>query len=302
MLDKFTWEHIEPHLITYGAAIGMGALRVLGILLIAWITIRLVRKALGKLEALMARVAGDEDPITAEATMKRARTLTTLLRTVATVGIWGVVLVMVLDQVGFQIGPLLAGAGIAGLAIGFGAQNLVRDVISGFFLILENQIRVGDVAMINGTGGLVEAITFRTVTLRDLEGVVHVFPNGTINTLANRTKGWSAYVLDLGIAYDQNTDEVVRVLKEVHAELMKDPEYGPLMLEPIEVFGVDRFGDSSVTIKCRIKTVPIRQWFVGREFLRRLKMEMDKRGIEIPFPQRTLHFGKGSNPEFTRAA
>jgi len=301
-MSRLSWEKLEPLLIEHGAALGMAILHVLAVLLLGWIAVRVVRKAFSKVEGLMIRMAKDEDEISAVATAKRANTLTTLLRTVAVVGIWGLVFVMSLDQIGFEIGPLIAGAGIAGLALGFGAQNLVRDVISGFFIILENQIRVGDVAVINGTGGLVESISFRIVTLRDLEGTVHVFPNGAITTLANRSKGWSAYVVDLGIAYDQNTDEVVQVMKEVDAELRKDPAFANLIMEPIEVFGVDRFGDSAVTIKARLKTLPIQQWTVGREYNRRLKLELDRRGIEIPFPQRTLHIAKDSTGGLPKAA
>jgi small conductance mechanosensitive channel len=199
------------------------------------------------------------------------------------------VVVVILTEVGVEIAPILAGAGIAGLAVGFGAQNLVRDVISGFFIVLENQVRIGDVAVINGTGGLVESISFRTMVLRDMSGVVHVFPNGAISTLANMTKGWSAFVLNMGIAYEQDTDEAVEVMKEVHAEMRKDPDWSSKLISDIEVFGVDDFGESSVTIKVRLKTLPIHQWSVGREYRRRLKKAFDQRGIVIPFPQRTLH-------------
>lgn len=146
---------------------------------------------------------------------------------------------MSLDQIGLDITPILAGAGIVGLAVGFGAQNLVRDVINGFFMILENQIRVGDVGVVNGTGGLVEAITFRTITLRDQSGTVHIFPNGTVTTLANMTKDWSAYVMDIGVAYKEETDRVVTIMRQVGNELQQDPKSGKKILEPIEVMGVD---------------------------------------------------------------
>lgn len=288
-MQNLTWENIQPLLVSYGASIGMALLHIVLIVFAGWIAVRFVRKALEKLTEVLTRLAQDEDA-PPEATEKRVKTLTGLLGTIAKVAIWGVVVVVVLTEMGVEIAPILAGAGIAGLAVGFGAQNLVRDVISGFFIVLENQVRVGDVAIINGTGGLVESISFRTMVLRDLQGVVHVFPNGGITSLSNMTKGWSAFVLNMGIAYDQDTDEVVQVMKDVHAELMRDPEYGPKLLAPIEVFGVDEFGDSSVVIKARLKTLPIQQWSVGREYRRRLKKEFDRRGIEIPFPQRTLHF------------
>ena len=157
-------------------------------------------------------------------------------------------------------------------------------------------MRVGDVAIVNGTGGLVEEINFRTMVLRDLSGTVHVFPNGTINTLSNMTKTWSAYVFELGVAYKENTDKVIEIVKEVASKLRDDPEFGPSILEPVEVYGVDKLGDSSVVIKGRIKTKPIRQWATGREFLRRVKQAFDEKGIEIPFPHRTFYFGEASPP------
>jgi small-conductance mechanosensitive channel len=288
-MSQLSWESIQPLLVTYGASVGMALLHIVLIFLAGWIAVRFVRKALEKLALVLLRIPQEED-VSAEATEKRIKTLTGLLATIAKVGIWGVVVVVILTEIGVEIAPILAGAGVAGLAVGFGAQHLIRDVISGFFIVLENQVRVGDVAVINGTGGLVESISFRTMVLRDLSGVVHVFPNGSISTLANMTKGWSAFVLDMGIAYEQDTDEAVEVMKEVFAEMRKDPEYGPQLISDIEVFGVDSFGDSSVTIKVRLKTLPIHQWSVGREYRRRLKKAFDQRGIVIPFPQRTLHF------------
>ncbi|MDH5526688.1 MAG: mechanosensitive ion channel [Nitrospirota bacterium] len=235
----------------------------------------------------VARLEGPE-LVPTEAS-KRTRTLMKLTRTGLTLGILAVALLLVLGQLGIDIGPILASAGILGLAVGFGAQNLVRDVISGFFMTMENQIRVGDVVKINGTGGLVENISFRTVVLRDVEGTVHVFPHGTVNTLSNLTSGWSAAVFDIGVAYHEDTDQVVTVMKSVAAELRADTSFGPLIREDMEVFGVDAFGDSAVVIKARIKTVPGKQWDVGREYRRRLKKAFDVEGIEIPFPQRVMH-------------
>jgi small conductance mechanosensitive channel len=207
-----------------------------------------------------------------------------------------ILILIVLSQVGINIGPLLAGAGIAGLAVGFGAQELVRDVISGFFIILEDQIRVGDVVIVNGVGGLVEKIEVRTITLRDLSGVVHIFQNGKINTLSNMTKEWSARVFDIGVAYKENTEKVTAVVKEVADELQNDPNFQPKILEPIEIFGLDQFGASEVVIKARFKTKPGDQWAVGREFNKRLKQAFDREGIEIPFPHRTIYFGDPEDP------
>ena len=205
-------------------------------------------------------------------------------------------MIMALGQIGLDVTPILAGAGIIGLAVGFGAQNLVRDIISGFFMILENQVRVGDVAIVNGTGGLIERITFRTIILRDLAGVVHVFPNGSISTLGNMTKEWSAYVMEIGVAYKEDTDRVVQIMKEVGEDLQGDPGFQSKIIEPIEIFGVDKFGESEVVMKARIKTQPMKQWEVGREYRRRLKKAFDAQGIEIPFPHRTLNMGEASNP------
>jgi small-conductance mechanosensitive channel len=215
---------------------------------------------------------------------KRARTLGSVIERVVTVLVTGVALVMVLDLFGVNIGPVLTGAGIAGLAVGFGAQTLVRDVISGFFMILENQVRVGDVAAINGTEGLVEAINLRTIVLRDLEGTVHVFPNGAINTLANRSKDFSYYVVDLAVSYYEDPDKVADAVREVGAGLQADAVFGPSILEPIEVLGVDAFEDWSVKMKARIKTVPLKQWDVGRELRRRIIKAFEERGFTVPFP------------------
>jgi small-conductance mechanosensitive channel len=215
---------------------------------------------------------------------KRARTLGAVVQKATTVLVIGSAALMVLQGVGVDITPVLTGAGIAGLAVGFGAQTLVRDIISGFFLILENQIRVGDVAAINGTAGVVEAINLRTVIVRDVEGTVHVFPNGAINTLANRSKDYSYYVVDLAISYYDDTDAIAAVVNEVGAGLQADTRFGPSILEPIEVLGVDSFGEWSVHMKARIRTVPSKQWFVGRELRRRIIKAFEQHGFSIPFP------------------
>jgi small conductance mechanosensitive channel len=228
------------------------------------------------------------------ATRARVATLTSVVRTLALVGLWSVVTVVCLSQLGFDVRPILAGAGIVGLAVGFGAQYLVRDVITGFFLVLEDQVRVGDVAVVNGTGGLVENVTFRTIVLRDLAGTVHIFPNGSVTTLANMTRGWSGYVVDVEIAYGEDPDRVVAVMRRVAEELRQDPTHGPSILEPIEIFGVDAFKDSSVVIKARLKTQPIQQWAVGREYRRRLLRALAAEGIEIP--PRIVQVGDAGRP------
>ncbi len=215
---------------------------------------------------------------------KRARTLGSVVQKGTTVLIIGVAILMVLRVLDFDIAPVLTGAGIAGLAVGFGAQTLVRDIISGFFLILENQVRVGDIAAINGTGGAVESINLRTIVLRDIEGTVHVFPNGAITTLANKSKDFSYYVLDLSVSYFDDTDAVTAVLHEIGAALQADPVFGPAIIEPIEVLGVDAFTDWSVKLKARIRTVPSKQWFVGRELRRRIIVAFEQHGFTVPFP------------------
>jgi small conductance mechanosensitive channel len=288
-------QDFAPLAVTAGAAIARSGFRIVLALVAGWLAVRLLRTAMRRLEDVLIR-AGEKTELAPGATRKRVTTLTGLLLTMSLVAVWAVVVVICLDQIGLDVTPILAGAGIVGLAVGFGAQNLVRDLISGFFLVLENQIRVGDVAVVNGTGGLVEAITFRTIVLRDLAGVVHVFPNGAITTLANMTKGWSGYVLDVGVAYKEDPDRVVEVMREVAADLRRDPHLGPSILEPIEIFGVDDFKESEVTIKARLKTVPMQQWDVGREYRRRLKKAFDARGIEIPFPHRSLYMGTASGP------
>jgi small conductance mechanosensitive channel len=210
--------------------------------------------------------------------------------------VWFVAVLTTLGQIGVNVTPVLAGAGIVGLAIGFGAQNLVKDLVNGFFLILENQVRVGDVAIINGTGGLVEAISFRTIVLRDEAAVVHVFPNGAITTLSNMTKDWSAYVINVNVAYKEDPDRVVDVMRRVAEEMYAEPKYRSSMLDPIEIFGVDGFTESAVTIKARLKTQPLQQFTIGREYRRRLKKAFDAEGIEMPLSQRVPRTVEPSQP------
>jgi small conductance mechanosensitive channel len=222
-------------------------------------------------------------------------TLTSVLRTLALVGLWSIVVVICLSQLGFDVRPILAGAGIVGLAVGFGAQYLVRDVIAGFFLVLEDQVRVGDVAVVNGTGGLVETVTFRTIVLRDLAGTVHIFPNGSVTTLANMTKDWSGYVVDVEVGYREDLDRIVALMRRVAEELRQDPAHGPSIIEPIEIFGVDAFKDASVVIKARLKTRPIQQWTVGREYRRRLLLAFAAENIDIP-ATRVVQVGDAGKP------
>jgi moderate conductance mechanosensitive channel len=271
------------------------AIRIVAILVAAYIAAKIVNKSIPTIRVqIIERMKkfGRAD-IELE---KRAATLSGILRKAVVIAIWLLAIVMALKESGFDIGPLLAGAGVLGLAVGFGAQHLVRDLFAGLFILLENQIRVNDVAIINGTGGLVEQINLRTIVLRGLDGTVHIFPNGTINTLSNMTHEFSYYLFNIGVAYKEDTDHVVEVLKQLGNELMQDEKFKPLILAPLEVLGVDEFGDSAVVIKARFKTVPVQQWAVGREMNRRIKKKFDEVGIEIPFPHRSIYWGEASKP------
>jgi len=227
---------------------------------------------------------------------KRARTLGGVLSSISTVVVSSVAILMILHEFGVNTSPALTGAGIIGVALGFGAQSLVRDLIGGFFLILENQIRVGDVVMINGTGGLVEVINLRTTVLRDEEGTLHVFPNGAITTLANRSMDFSYYVVNLPLAYGQDTDRVGALMKQIADGLLRDDAYRPFILEPLEVIGVDAFEEHAVRLKVRIKTAPLKQWFVGREFRRRLNNALRDAGIDMWSAHRTVEISNPTAP------
>ncbi|MBC7105396.1 MAG: mechanosensitive ion channel family protein [Firmicutes bacterium] len=230
--------------------------------------------------------------------VRQIHTLAGVLRKAIAGAIFAVAGVTVLKEFGVDIRPILTAAGIGGLAIGFGAQTLVRDLIGGLFLLLENQVRVGDVVQVGDKSGVVEAINLRTLILRDLEGVVHIIPHGSIESISNMTREWSRYVIDVGVAYKEDVDYVMEVLRQIGEELSRDQDYAPDILKPLEVLGVDQFGDSAVVIKVMVTTRPLRQWAVGRELRRRIKKRFDELGIEIPFPHLTLYYGAaGGKPE-----
>jgi small conductance mechanosensitive channel len=226
---------------------------------------------------------------------KRIDTLTRIVMNTLSIVIIVMAGMIILGQIGINVGPILAGAGVLGLAVGFGAQSLVKDVITGFSILLDNRINVGDVIQAAGVAGLVESINLRVTTLRDLEGKVHFIPNGDISIVSNLTKEWSRCVLDIGVAYKEDTDRVCEVLKRVGDELLEVPEYREVIIDPLEILGVDAFADSQVTIKVMFKTKPIKQWMVAREFRRRVKKAFDAEGIEIPFPHQTLYMGEAAN-------
>jgi len=261
---------------------GLRVLLILGLMLVALRVARFISTRLFTL----ARKEKDLE------FQKRVDTLGSVIRYVLILGIIIVSAIMVMGELGIEIGPILAAAGIVGLAVGFGAQNLVQDVISGFFILLEDQIRVGDVVQIADKGGLVERITLRMVVLWDLAGNVHYVRNGQIQVVTNMTKEYGRYVFDIGVAYREDVDNVIEVIKEVDEELRSDANFKEDILEPIEILGLDRFADSAVIIRARVKTKPIKQWAVGREFNRLLKKRFDEKDIEIPFPHVTLYMGQ----------
>ena len=260
------------------------------------IALKAVKIGINKLKRAFVKRAEKDEKVDAQEVEKRINTLTNILYGLLRIVLLGVLIMIILVKFRVNIGPLLASVGILGLALGFGAQELVRDYISGFFILLENQVRTGDVAIINGTGGLVESIELRTITLRDLSGTVHIFQNGKINTLSNMTKEWSAIVLNIGVAYKEDVETVMDIMKNVGDELQKDPEFEKKIIEPIEVMGLDDFGDSALVIRARIKTKPIQQWSTGREYRKRLKKAFDQNNIEIPFPHTTVYWGEEINP------
>jgi small-conductance mechanosensitive channel len=282
--------HMTEFLDTLIGWVLSSGIRIVIIIVGAFAALRVFRLLIRKSKKRIA----ETDKLDVEG-QKRAETLARILENTLRLVVLIAALLMVLKEIGINIGPLLAGAGIVGLAVGFGAQSLVKDVISGFFILLENNMDVGDVVSVGGRTGLVESIKLRVTVLRDFEGLVHVVPNGEIAVLTNMTKEYSFAALDIGVAYKEDVDHVIGVLREVGEGMQGDGEYGPLILEPLEVLGLDSFGDSSVNIKVRFKTRPVKQWIVAREFRRRVKRMFDERGIEIPFPHRTLYIGEAES-------
>lgn len=260
-------------------------LRIAVILLVAWGGLMLTRRVVPALKRQMQKRAGDPEQI------KRLDTLGRVLRYVLAVAISVVAGMLVLAELGVTIAPLLASAGVLGIAVGFGAQSLIKDYFNGLFLLLEDQIHQGDVVEIAGKGGLVEEITLRYVRLRDYEGSVHFIPSGEVNTVTNRSRGFAYAVIDAGVSYREDVEEVFSVMREVAADMRKDEVLAPLILDDIEIAGVDAWADSAVIVRCRFRVQPLQQWTVKRAFLQRLKKGFDQRGIEIPFPHLTVFRG-----------
>lgn len=246
--------------------------------LTAWETIN------GLIEFSMHKVTGRYS--------KRMQTLLPIVRNVLFFVFSILFTLVLLSELGVDIMPLLAGAGVVGIAVGFGAQTMVKDFLTGFIIIMEDLIQVGDVATLGDKTGIIEKITIRKVQMRDLDGTVYTVPFSEISVVSNMTKEYSYYLMDIGIAYREDPDEVIGYLREIDEEMREDENFKDLILDELHILGVDQFGDSAIIIKARIKTLPIKQWDVGREFNRRMKYKFDKHGIEIPFPHQTIYFGE----------
>jgi small conductance mechanosensitive channel len=284
---NFDFQHyFETYLTRVSDWFLSSGLQILLIMVLTLVSLKVATAATAKMRKILGRREGDIE------FEKRSGTLSGVVHWILRLVILSVAAFMVLSEFGVPVAPILTAAGVVGLAVGFGAQNLVQDFISGFFLLLEDQVRVGDVVRIGDKSGLVEKVTLRMVILRDFDGTVYFIRNGKIDVVSNMTKDYSNYVFNIGVAYRENVDEVVKVLQGIDEEMRREASYKNDILAPLEVAGLDSFGDSAIVIKARIKTRPIQQWRVGREFNRRIKMKFDELGIEIPFPHQTIYFGK----------
>ncbi|MBE0626510.1 MAG: mechanosensitive ion channel family protein [Burkholderiales bacterium] len=271
------------------------ALRIVLILVAAWIVLGVTQHLIRSFRERITRRMDDREQI------KRAETLGRVFRYIAAVVVLVVATTLILSELGIAVAPILGAAGVIGLAVGFGAQSLVKDYFAGFFILLENQMRQGDVVDIAGKAGLVEEVTLRYVRLRDYDGNVHIVSNGLITTVTNMSRGYAQSVVDVGVAYREDTDHALDVMRETGAQMRADQVFGPKILDEMEIAGVDKWDNSAVILRCRFKVQPLEQWNVRREFLRRLKKAFDARGIEIPFPHLTVYAGvakDGSAPAF----
>ena len=255
-------------------------LRIAFIGVAAYVIIRVGSAATRRLEHEMSTGSG----LNVVERTKRAQTIGQLLQKAIALIVTAIAFLTILKELDIDVTPALAGVSILGVAVGFGAQTLVRDVISGFFLILEDQVRVGDVAVVNGQGGFVESVNLRTIVLRDDEGTVHVFPNGEVKTLSNKSKDFAYYVVTVNVSYDDDPDRVIAAIKEAADGLMRDPALRVHILEPLEVIGVDSFEQTFMVVKTRIKTVPMKQWLVGRELRKRVAQTLREKGIQQAAP------------------
>lgn len=264
----------------------VAALRVVLIIAAAAVAIAISQRAIRAFRMRLSARFDDREAV------QRAETLGRAARYLSAVAISLVATMLVLGEIGISLAPILGAAGVVGLAVGFGAQSLVRDYFVGFFLLLENQIRQGDVVKLDGHAGLVEELTLRYVRLRDYDGNVHFVPNGEVKSVVNMSRGFAQAVIDVGVAYRENVDEAFEVMRAVGAGLRADAAFAPHLLDDLEIAGVESWGDSAVTLRCRFKCAPLQQWAVRREYLRRLKHAFDERGIEIPYPHLTVYAGR----------
>jgi small-conductance mechanosensitive channel len=269
-IDEARWD--PRQITTWSLSHGIN---IIIILVGAYVVIRAANLAIEHLQGKLGRRHVQTDL----EWQRRAATLSGILTSFVTAAVVFIAGLMFLREISIDVVPILTGAGIAGLAIGFGAQNLVRDIISGFFLILEDQVRVGDVARINGVGGMVEQINLRTIVLRDAEGAVQVFPNGTVTALANLSKQFAYAIVDVRVAYNENIDRVIGTIREVGAAMERDAFWQPLVLGPIEVLGVESLADGLATLRIRYKTIPLNQGRVANEVRKRLVAAFVARGI-----------------------
>lgn len=281
-----------PALITHGVRIiiiAVGALVLNAIL--SRIIIRAVRVA----------VVSDKS-MTEDSEKKREDTLIRIINGALSIAILIMSILMIMQEFGIEIGPILAGAGIVGLAVGFGGQYLIRDIITGLFIILENQYRIGDVINVDTTGGLVEDISLRKTTLRDMNGTVHHIPHGEIKRVSNLSRIYARINLNIGVSYDSDLEKVISVINKTGNELAEDPMFKSSIITPPKFLRVDDFADSAIIVKVLGDTVPLKQWELSGEFRKRIKIAFDREGIEIPFPQRVIHNGKsGKNGESSSA-
>jgi len=271
------------------SAPALSGLRIVLIVVMAWVAIVILQRTVRSLRIRIANHIGGAD------VARRAETLGRVVRYLVALVVGAVAAMLVLAEVGVSLAPILGAAGVVGLAIGFGAQNLVKDYFTGFFILLEDQIRAGDVVQVAGIGGLVEDMTLRHVRLRDYDGNVHFIPNGMISSVTNMGRDFAQAVIDIGIAYRESVDDALAVLRQVGAQVRSDPVYAGKILADLEIAGVERLDDSAVVLRCRFKVAPLEQWNVRREFQRRIKAAFDARGIEIPFPHLTLYAGTGKD-------
>jgi len=271
--------------------------RSLVVVIVGLVLLLLLKVAVKKFEQALTK----KDVIRESEATLQIKTVAKLFRWVGTVAIIFAIFYVVAENHGLNVAPLIAGAGIAGLAFGFGGQYLIRDLINGLFILIEGQYRINDVVKIGQHGGLVEDINLRITTLRDLEGRVIIIPNGEVKEVVNFTREYAQALLDIGVAYKENVDHVMEVIKEIGKEMRSDKYFSKLILGDVEMLGVDDFADSQVTIKFRMKTLPIKQWEVMRECRRRIKNRFDELGIEIPFPHRTVYWGTGKDNQWVKA-